>query len=114
MKTLIKEIKPKNSLFSNLLGKRMLVCATIGLVLIAFFVIGAGDGNPAWGKYWRIKPLVLTPLLSAMAGLCYDITEPLRKINGWRGIVFFALSILGLIIGFWISLVLGLNGTMWD
>jgi hypothetical protein len=100
--------------FSPLLGKRMLICAVIGLVLISFFVIGAGEGSPEWGKNWRIKPLVLTPFLCALVGLCYDITEPLRKLGGWRGSVLFILSIIGVLIGFWLSLILGLNGTMWD
>lgn len=114
MTTSIQEIGNKKPLFSKLLGRRMLACAIVGLLLIAFFVVAAGDGNPAWGKYWRIKPLVLTPLLCAMVGLCYDITEPLRKIAGWRGNVLFILSIIGLLMGIWMSLILGLNGTMWD
>lgn len=114
MTTSINEIEPKRPLFSPLLGRRMLICAIIGLVLVGFFVIGAGEGNPSWGKFWRVKPLLLTPFLCAVVGLCYDITEPFRKISGWKGNVLFVLSLLGVVVGFWISLVLGLNNTMWD
>lgn len=97
-----------------LVGKRMLAGAVIALAMISIFVIGAGRGTPAWGEYWRIKPLLLTPFLGAVIGLCYDATEPLRKLRGWQGKVFFGLSLLGYLVGLWISLVLGLNGTMWD
>lgn len=114
MTTSIKETGPEKPLFTPLLGRRMLTFAIVGLVAIAIFVIGAGEGNPSWGKYWRIKPLLLTPFICAMVGLCYDITEPLRRLTGWKGNVFFVLSIIGALIGFWMSMILGLNGTMWD
>jgi hypothetical protein len=104
----------KRPLFTPALGKRMLLGAAIGLAVISFFVIGTGKGNPAWGEYWRIKPMLLTPALGALVGLCYDITEPLRRINGWVGRLFFVLSILGYFVGIWMSLVLGANGTMWN
>ncbi len=100
--------------FTAGLGKRMLAGAGIGLVVIAFFVIAAGKGNQAWGDYWRIKPLLLTPLLGAVTGACYDATEPLRRIQDWLGKLFFVLSFVGYFIGLWLSLVLGLAGTMWN
>ena len=108
------EFLTKRPLFSPALGKRMLIGAFIALAMISFFVIGAGKGNPAWGDYWRIKPLLLTPFLGALVGLCYDITEPLRALGGWTGRLFLILSLLGYFVGLWLSLVLGLNGTMWD
>lgn len=108
------EIAPEKSIFTPLLAKRMLLGAGIGLIVISVFVIGAGKGNPEWGNYWQIKPLLLTPFLGALVGLCYDVTEPLRRINGWVGRLFFVLSLFGYFAGLWVSLVLGLNGTMWD
>ncbi|WP_256003544.1 hypothetical protein [Pedobacter deserti] len=114
MTTSVKNIEPKQPLFSPLLTRRMIACALVGLIVVSIFVIGAGEGNPAWGKYWRIKPLLLTPTLCAIVGLCYDITQPLRDIKGWRGNVLFILSLLAMLVGLWMSLILGLNGTMWD
>lgn len=102
------------SIFTPALRTRMLVGAAVGLIIISVFVIGAGSGNTAWGSYWRIKPILLTPLLGALVGLCYDATEPLRKVNGWAGRIFLVLSLIGCFVGMWISLVLGLAGTMWD
>ncbi|SFA41428.1 hypothetical protein SAMN04488511_102319 [Pedobacter suwonensis] len=100
--------------FTHLLFKRMLLVGAIGLVMVGVFVIGAGKGDPAWGITWRIKPLLLTPLLGAFIGLLYDLTEPLRRIKGWIGTVFFVLSIFAVMVGLWMGLILGLNGTMWD
>ncbi len=100
--------------FTPLLGKRMLAGAVIGLVAISFFVISAGKGDPSWGEYWRVKPLLLTPALGAIVGLCFDVTQPLRNIKGWVGWLFVVLSFAGFAAGLFISLVLGLNGTMWD
>jgi len=104
----------RKSIFTPALGKRMAVGAIIALGVISAFVIGAGSGNPSWGDYWRIKPLLLTPFLGAIVGLCYDVTQPLRKIKGLIGKVFLVLSFVGYFIGLWMSLVLGLAGTMWD
>ena len=102
------------SIFTPALRSRMLFGAGLGLITVSIFVIAAGSGNPAWGDYWRIKPLLLTPALGAIVGLCYDATQPLRKLNGWVGRVFLVLSLLGYFVGMWISLVLGLAGTMWN
>ena len=100
--------------FTPNLGKRMFVGGIISLLLISFFVISAGKGNPAWGEYWRVKPLLLSPVLGALVGLCYDVTQQLRDIKGWAGRVFLVLSFVGYEIGIFMSLVLGMNGTMWD
>jgi hypothetical protein len=110
----ITEKPSTQSVFTPALSKRMLIGAGISLLVISIFVIGAGKGEIAWGNYWRIKPLLLTPITGAIVGLCYDITERLRKLNGWLGSLFLVLSLIGNLIGLWISVVLGLAGTMWD
>jgi hypothetical protein len=104
----------KRPLFTTALVKRMMIGAAIGLAMVSFFVIVTGTGKPEWGDYWRIKPLLLTPLLGAVVGMCYDVTEPLRRIRGWVGVLFFVLSLLGYAIGLWMGLILGLSGTLWN
>jgi hypothetical protein len=104
----------KKSFFTPALGKRILLAAGIGLALIGFFLIAAGKGDTAWGDYWRVKPLLLTPCLGAIVGLCYDVTQPLRQLKGWLGRVFFGLSLIGYAIGLWLGLVLGMAGTLWN
>src|SRR5690348_8593550 len=57
---------PSNSMS---LAKRMIIGAGIGLSVILIFVI-PGDENPAWGKLWMIRPLIVTPFAGAIGGLC--------------------------------------------
>lgn len=92
----------------------LLIGAGIALLIVGFFVIAAGKGKPAWGAYWFIKPVLLSPFLGAATGLCYDVTAPLRRLKGWLGKLFSVLSLLGFFIGQWLGLVLGLAGTMWN
>lgn len=63
--------------------KHLLIGVATALLIVGFFVIATGKGNPAWGDYWRIKPLLLFPCLGAITGLCYDTIAPLRRLNGW-------------------------------
>ncbi|MCD6065110.1 MAG: hypothetical protein K0R82_3021 [Flavipsychrobacter sp.] len=100
--------------FSATLGKRMLIGAAIGFAVISFFVFGADDPNPEWGKYWRIRPLAITPLAGAGAGLFYHFMGLLRHQGGWVSIVGWIISILGYTATLWVGIVLGLDGTMWD
>jgi hypothetical protein len=65
--------------------KHLLIGAGIALLIVSFFVIGAGKGKPAWGDYWRIKPLLLSPILGGITGLCYNATAPLRRLTGLVG-----------------------------
>ena len=37
------------------LSDSMLLGAGIGLILISFFLYGAGEPNPEWGRMWMIK-----------------------------------------------------------
>jgi peptidoglycan/LPS O-acetylase OafA/YrhL len=101
-------------IFTPALAKRMMIGAGIGLLVISFFVISAGKGNPAWSNYWRIRPLLLTPFVGAIVGLCYDVTQRLRNMDGWWGRLFIFLSLLGYCLGLFMGIVLGLDGTMWD
>ncbi|WP_316832089.1 hypothetical protein [Pedobacter aquatilis] len=104
----------KQSILTLLVGKRMLTGALISLCIVSFFLIVAGKGNPGWGSYWQIKPLLLSPFLGSITGFCYDITARLRKINGWTGKLLIVLSLIGYFVGIWMSLVLGLAGTLWN
>lgn len=98
-----------------LLIKRMLLGAAIALAVISFFVFGVDNPDPAWPAFWRIRPLIITPLAGAAGGACYYIIEQhLLNQGGWRKGLAIVLSILVYIIGLWLGIVLGLDGTMWD
>lgn len=96
------------------LVKRMVVGALIGLALISFFLYSAGQGDPAWGKFWMIRPLVIVPLAGAMGGLCNYFIVQFHNRIGVNKIVAIIFSVIIFIIGLWIGSVLGLDGTWWD
>jgi hypothetical protein len=96
------------------LTKRMAVGAGIGLVLITLFLFTAGTPDPSWPRFWRIQPLIIVPLAGAMGGLCnYFLVHHynLIRLNKTFAII---LSVLIFVIGLWMGIVLGLDGTYWD
>ncbi len=91
----------------------MLIGAGIALLVISFFVFGV-DNHPAeWGEYWRIRPLIITPLAGAMGGAFYAFME-YQSSRGFNRTVAILLSIVVYFVGLWLGTVLGLAGTMWD
>lgn len=94
--------------------KPVLVGGGIGLVLISIFLPGVNDVNPAWGKYWMIRPLIIVPLAGAGGGLAYYLMDRWRRQFGWNRTVVLILSGLAFITGLWLGAVLGLDGTYWN
>ena len=94
-------------------GKRMLLGAGIGLLLISFFLIGATKA-PEWSAYWWIRPLLVVPAAGALGGLFFYNMDHLRSQGGWRTGLANVLSLLVFIVVLWLGTVLGLAGTMWD
>lgn len=90
----------------------VLTGAVIGAIAISIFVFGA-EPDPAWPENWRIKPLLLTPAIAALGGLFYWFMDYLNQ-KGLNKIIALIIGILGFVAFFWIGMVLGLNGTMWD
>lgn len=96
------------------LYKRMLQGAVIAFIAISAFLISAGAGDPAWGKFWMIRPLVIVPLAGAGGGVFYFFMDHLRYQGGWKLVVAHILSLLGYIVALWMGTVLGLDGTLWN
>jgi hypothetical protein len=96
------------------LGKRMLVGAGIGLLLISLFLSGVKNPNPEWGKFWMIRPLIIVPLAGAMGGLCNYYLVHFHDRFGVNKPVAIIASVLVFIIGLWLGFVLGLEGTLWN
>jgi hypothetical protein len=106
--------QPTTPIHSASMTKRMLQGAGIALALISMFLLSAGEGNPAWPKYWMLKPLFMVPFAGAMGGVFYYFMDHMRYLGGWRKAVAFIISFIGYVIALWMGTVLGLNGTMWD
>ncbi|MCW3093577.1 MAG: potassium transporter KefB [Ferruginibacter sp.] len=96
------------------LVKRMLVGGCIGLLLISFFLLSAREPNPDWEKFWMIRPLIIVPLAGAMGGLCNYYIIRFHDRMGLNKIIAMILSVMVFIVGLWMGIVLGLDGTMWN
>lgn len=94
--------------------KPVFTSAGIGLIIIVLFLITAGDPDPVWPEFWRIRPLVIVPLAGAMGGLSYSIMYQLWSRKGWSKIWVNLIGILVIIIGLYLGIVLGLDGTYWN
>jgi hypothetical protein len=88
--------------------------AGIALIVISFFVFGVDAPNPEWGKFWMIRPLVVTPLAGATGGAVYYFLDNLRYKGNLNPTVAIILSLIIYIVGLWLGIVLGLDGTLWD
>ena len=94
-------------------AKPMLIGAGIALLVISFFVFGVDAPKPEWGRYWMIRPLIVTPLAGAMGGAFYALMD-YQSSRGFNRTAAILLSIAVYLIGLWLGTVLGLAGTMWD
>lgn len=93
--------------------KPILVGAGIALLVISFFVFSVDQPNPDWGKFWMIRPLIITPLAGAMGGGFYAFMH-YQSSRGFNRTLAVILGIVVYLIGLWLGVVLGLDGTMWN
>ncbi|MBD2700196.1 potassium transporter KefB [Spirosoma sp. BT702] len=96
------------------LSKKALFGAAIGLVLICFFLSNVNHPNPDWPKFWMVRPLIIVPLAGACGGAFYYFTNYLPFQKGWKKIAINVLSLFVFLIGLWMGIVLGLDGTLWN
>ena len=102
--------KPVNN---KLLTKRILLGAAIGLIVISLFVFPT-EPKPEGSKLWIIRPLIIVPLAGAVGGaFSYFITQNAAQ-SGWKKIAAVAISLFVFLIGLWMGIVLGLDGTLWN
>ena len=95
------------------LVKPILIGAGIALLVISFFVFGVDHPRPEWGKFWQIRPLIVTPLAGAMGGAFYALMD-YQSSRGFNRTLAILLSIIVYAVGLWLGTVLGLAGTMWN
>ncbi len=95
------------------LAKLMLLGATIGLGLISFFVLGVDQPRPEWGKFWMIRPLLVTPTAGAMGGIVFYLLDYFRVQGSLQKILANVVGVFIWIVGLWMGIILGLAGTMW-
>lgn len=93
---------------------RMLQGAGIAFLLIALFLYAAGEGNPEWPRFWRVRPLVIVPIAGSLGGIFYYYMDHVRFIGGWSRVAADFISLIAFVIVLWLGTVLGLDGTMWN
>ncbi|MDQ1089821.1 potassium transporter KefB [Siphonobacter sp. SORGH_AS_1065] len=96
------------------LRKGMSIGGLIALFIISLFLFGAHNPNPAWGKFWMIKPLLIVPLAGAAGGAFFSFINPFQYRSNWKKALALVVGVLVFMIGLWLGTVLGLNGTYWN
>lgn len=96
------------------IGIRMFTGAAIALLIIVTFLLQVNEPDPAWPKYWMVRPLIITPLAGATGGAIYYFINNKLAMGGWKKILVRLFSILVFIFILWVGIVLGLDGTLWD
>ena len=95
------------------LVKAMVIGGGIAMVIILFLIVGA-ESRPEWPEYWRIRPLIITPLAGALGGACFYVANQFFQSYGLNRSLSLIITSLGFIIALWLGTVLGLDGTMWN
>ncbi len=98
----------------SLLTKRMILGATIGLILISIFLYGADEPKPEWGKFWIIRPFIMVPLAGATGGAFSYYMNHITSNGSSKRFAANILSVIVFLIGLWMGFVLGLDGTWFD
>lgn len=93
--------------------KPILIGAVVAFLVISLFVFGLNNPAPEWGRFWKIRPLIITPLAGAVGGAFYAYMQS-RVNRGFNRTAAVLISLLVYIIGVWLGVVLGLDGTLWD
>lgn len=96
------------------LTRRMVVGAGMGLLLISLFLLSVDEADPAWGKFWMIRPLIVVPFAGTMGGLCNYYIVRFHSLAGVSKVLALILSLLVFVFGLLMGIVLGLDGTLWN
>lgn len=99
--------------FSNAI-KFAIAGAVLALVLISILVFTVPNPNPAWGNFWFIRPLVITPFITSIGGVCFYFINTKKTKSKFLNLLLFLTSALILLFFLWIGTVLGLDGTLWN
>lgn len=91
----------------------MLIGGAIGLSAILFFVLGE-ETHPEWPELWQLRPLILTPLATALGGACFYIANLVFRSFGLNRIISLIICTIGFLISLWLGIIVGLDGTMWN
>ena len=95
-------------------AKPVLIGAGIALALISLFLTGVDNPDPAWGRSWMVKPLIIVPLAGAMGGAFFYFMNQLSHHRGLNKTVAILLGLIVYVVGLWLGSIVGLDGTLWN
>lgn len=98
----------------NAILQNMIFGFVIGLIMICAMVFSVNDPDPAWGVYWKIRPMIVTPVITAFGACSFFLKNIVHPKEASMKLLIFILSLLGFIMSFWIGTILGLDGTLWN
>lgn len=102
------KLNPRSVLTNVIMG------ATIGVTIISLLVFSVKNPPAEWGAYWRIRPLIITPLAAAFGGFAFYLIRFVFTQNRWSTILAVILGVLVFLFSLWMGTVLGLDGTLWN
>lgn len=104
----------KNSINKKNIAILVSLGYALALAFIAFIILSVNEPKPEWGKYWFIRPLILTPIFGAIGGASNYMINIYSVENRIIKFLRILLSILVFIFFIWIGTILGLDGTLWN
>lgn len=104
----------KHSISRVRMAKFMATGAIIAFILITIFLFQVNNPDPAWGRYWMVRPMIIVPLAGAMGGLVFYLADYVCVSKGWTKAWGYLPGLVIYIVGLWLGFVLGLDGTLWD
>lgn len=94
--------------------RSVVIGAVIGLTVIVTFLLQVHNPRPEWPEYWMVKPLLIVPIAGSAGDICFHLLRSLRHKGGLASVAGYALSLLIYLVGIWMGIVLGLDGTLWN
>jgi hypothetical protein len=96
------------------LATRMIIGGVIGVLVASYFFFSVDSPDPAWGKFWMIRPYLVMTFAGAMGGLCNHFILQYRWVAGINKPIAILISAVVAIVGMFMGIVLGLDGTLWN
>ncbi len=98
--------------------QKLLIYVAIGgaiaLIIISALILSVNNPNPAWGKNWFVRPILITPTLGAIGGFSFYMMYQYEIKNEIGKLARILFSVLVFIFFLWIGIILGLDETLWN
>lgn len=89
--------------------KRIIHGVGAAAIITALFFRLAGELNP--GRInWMLLPVIIVPAVGGVGGMAFYITDPVRRLGGWRKAAANTLSLLAYVFIVLVAFIAALNG----